>query len=191
MENQPQIALRWTPRTARVLIATGVGFLGSVLIGLAMGGFVQFMIFGLTFVLGLALAFLLGVISIVMRFRQGESARQTSAQNCRGALLLTLCVVAQFGGLLAGMVINEIHVDNAMHWCEGLGPRLEAWRERTGEYPKELSELGNDLDPPRFCRHGLIYHPSATGYVIDFDDESSLFSGYAYNSESRTWSHYD
>ncbi len=65
---------------------------------------------------------------------------------------------------------------------QGLGPRLEDWRTRTGEYPAELSVFDDDLDPP--------VQTWPTSYVLDFGD-GGMFSGWSYSSERQSWSRYD
>jgi hypothetical protein len=181
---------RW-PRSRPLALVAGAGFLLPVALTFAIGHFFAFVVSmgaGLLACLVVLGAGLWWMGAHVTGTSENRPARIGEA--CRILLLAIVCVLAQLTGILAALFVHESQVKTAKDWCEGLGPRLEEWRTRTGEYPQELSSLGNDLDPPRMCQSGLLYSAEPDGYTFDFSD-GGLFSGWYYSSQRGSWSRYD
>lgn len=183
--------IRWTPRWRAIRVALAVGLICSAGAPVLFGGVgLAFLI--LACVVPAALLGAAGVVAVVIStcFKD-PSTREFGASASRAALLgaslLPGLVVVFFGSLM----IDQMRVESAMQWCDGLKPNLEAWRALHGAYPQQLSELGIELDPPSYCQDGgLLYRATETGYVLDFADDGWL-SGYAYSSEDHNWSHYN
>lgn len=117
-----------------------------------------------TVLVELALLVLGGTLLAAHIFFAG-GVRRTASGLFRTWTLVVLLVPSQIVGVaLEGWTYHRRYAE-AQRWCEDLSPRLEAWRERTGEYPDSLSVL-TDLDPPALCRTNLHYKTDSTGYWL-------------------------
>jgi hypothetical protein len=125
----------------------------------------------------------------VILFRQNPRETKLGLSGAHCVLFLTAFGI-QVVGFIGGIKLDDYRSRVAREWCESLAPALEDWRASHGEYPKELAQLGIELDPPRYCQKGLIYLAREGGYFLYFPDEG-LLSGWAYSSERGDWSHYD
>lgn len=106
-------------------------------------------------------------------------------------------LVATFGLLAlsghAGSLVNERDVERAMEYCESLVPALETHRSGTGEYPRELEELGvTAADVPAYLRdQGRFYALGRDGGYRFRVDKAVLLGGYEYSSRTGAWTFED
>ncbi|HTF90918.1 MAG TPA: hypothetical protein VK843_21040 [Planctomycetota bacterium] len=178
------------PPASAIAVTFAAGFFAACATVYLLGGFGHFLLSAVALTIAVPAVLILSVTTILVdRFAPARRRAMNSLLNfVSWPIAFT---AAQIPGLFVGLSITSWQVTQAKQWCDGLAPELEAFRARTGEYPSELEKLGIGLRPPKMCRQSLLYQATPMGYALDFADEASWLSGYAYSSERGTWSHYD
>jgi hypothetical protein len=190
MENQPEVEMYRRPPSRQAVLVLIAGFLAPVGAAFVFGDFAMFLLFVGTLVISLCLGALLMLGICLDAFLARDRLRHIGARISRTAMLPALFLVAQVPGIIAGVRVATMQDERAKRWCERLIPRLEAWRDDTGEYPKDLSQLGITIDPPLACRGSPDYFGTSNRFLLGFCD-GGLLSGWEYSSERQRWSHYD
>lgn len=97
---------------------------------------------------------------------------------------------------LPGMVLHHRDVSGAMRYCDDLVPRLEAWKDKRGEYPATIDVvLPAERPTPRLLRGSSFYRRLGSGYELVFLDPAEILGGYSYFFPETTargrWEHWD
>jgi hypothetical protein len=80
-----------------------------------------------------------------------------------------------------------------MNWCDGVVPRLDAWKESHGAFPASLKDLGDDVVPPRLIHGEVHYSSGGSSFMFDVPDPDEFVFpwGWEYYSDTRRWHHYN
>jgi len=101
-----------------------------------------------------------------------------------GALLVSLGT---------GSAIHHWHVREARRYVARAVPLLEGYRRLVGRYPATMEE-GKLPPPPKLLSAPGSYDADAAGsghFRFEYWDDSQLMGGYAFDSTTGEWSHFD
>jgi len=110
-------------------------------------------------------------------------------------LSLSFSLLLQLLGLFFADQFARADIRKAKVFCESLVPKIEAWKQEHGNYPATIeSVFAKDVRLPRLTRNvdsnGIgFYQGTSTNYCFFLHDPGSIFSGWLYFSETRTWSY--
>ena len=89
-----------------------------------------------------------------------------------------------------GAAINNWEIREARAYVAKVIPKLEDYRQKHGEYPKDLAAI-NAPTPPKLIEDSHSYSADTDYFCFDYWDAAGMMSGYYFDSSTREWTHYD
>jgi hypothetical protein len=103
-------------------------------------------------------------------------------------LAVTLGMVAVlWTGAYLGRWLNTRTVARTKAFVEACVPLLDAHRERVGQYPESLTELGLRFSPPRRTADYLQYSREEETFFFEFPDGAKMMEGWRFDGRTRQW----
>lgn len=103
-----------------------------------------------------------------------------------GVFAVPLFFAAQ---IVLGSAVLRMDVANAKRYCESLVAELEAFRDRTGRYPKHWDEIPlPSVRAPHLIRANRVYYGGTeTDYMFEIPNDAEFFGGHQLTSKSNEW----
>ncbi|MBK1835725.1 hypothetical protein [Roseibacillus ishigakijimensis] len=136
----------------------------------------------------------LGVpLAMFMAFWLAISLKHTGGipNGLRATFLISLIT----GGSLllslgTGTVIHYWEIREARAFVAEMIPMLEDYRQKHGEYPKDLATLTAST-PPNLLQDSHSYLAEADYFRFEYRDAAGMMDGYYFDSSSREWTYFD
>ena len=172
----------------RNLVASGIG--SAALLALVGRGDWFFTLLGLLFGVGIVVpAYLcMGTVLFVGFLRPAPERMRRS----RHAFAFVAILGFLTWSVPAGMLVNRWDVVRAKGWIEELASAVREEGDRTGRFPDRAraEELAQSMGsrPILVSWYGVVpYHPTETGFTLDFHDRTEMFAGYIYHGPEGRW----
>lgn len=138
------------------------------------------------------IAFPAALVWGALSFLHGLRPSTLAARGVLVCRVLFLMTIAPLVALPLGRIAHDFEIRYTKRFVDGLIPDVEAFHAINGRYPETLTELDDDISPPRLLLgHKGGYRRNGSGYRIWFTDESTLMGAWDYDSFEGGWIYSD
>ena len=99
-----------------------------------------------------------------------------------GVLMTTLLMFVL--SFLVGTGVHQWRKNGVENYVEDCVPVLDAYKVRTGSFPKSLDEAGLP-PPPEWIKNG--YDSDGSSFRFHYEDPAAMIGGYSFESIERRW----